>query len=313
MADHPNYQLRPSKYVERKIFVEALQHLRNAGYKISNYRYLGFGSYYYVDFILFNQFLSIRKMTCLEKDRDIEKRMKFNKPFKFIKLCMKDILNYLPEIKNDEKYIIWLDYEAPLNKEILHCIGSLVGILMDESVLIVTVNATPGVPPCELCVEASKRIETLKSGFRKDLYPFCGEIAGPDITGVGLPRMFARTIRARINEALKGRPSDDFFQIFNYVYKDGQRMFTFGGVIDRKDNKAKILKALDGLKYLNFNEEPKKISIPSLTVREKLFLDQKLGKKKIVGKLPFELSKEEKNSYVEYARHCPTFREISVN
>lgn len=309
----PNYQTRPSKYVERKIFIESLQHLRNAGYKISKYHYLGFGSIYYVDFILFNRFLSIKKMTCLEHDLNKPERMKFNKPFKFIQLHMEDIIDYLPQVKDNVRYIVWLDYESKLNNEVLSSIGSLVGTLMNGSILIVTVNANSDLLTDVSSEEKAKKIESIRNRYETGLAPFSGEVKKSDISKSGLPLLFLRSIRSRIVDALRGRLDDDFHQIFNYVYQDGQRMLTFGGIIDNREKKKEILEALKDLKYINIGSNPKKISIPHLTAREKLLLDQKINKNKTVGKLPFELTPEEIEAYVEYANHYPLFHEISLN
>ena len=73
-----NYSLRPSKQVERKIMIEVLLRLSKAGYTISDYRYLGFGSPYYVDFVMFHKYLFMKDMVCVEWG-EVPKRMKFNK------------------------------------------------------------------------------------------------------------------------------------------------------------------------------------------------------------------------------------------
>ena len=54
-----NYLLRPSKQVERKLFIEALHRLALGNFRIHEYTYLGFGSPYYADFILFHKYLYI--------------------------------------------------------------------------------------------------------------------------------------------------------------------------------------------------------------------------------------------------------------
>ena len=41
--DKINYLLRPSKQVERKLFIEGLQRLSKADYYISEYTYAGLG------------------------------------------------------------------------------------------------------------------------------------------------------------------------------------------------------------------------------------------------------------------------------
>jgi hypothetical protein len=61
-----DYALRPSKQVERKVMIEVLLRLAKAGFNISEYGYVGFGSVYYVDFVMFHKYLFIEQMTCGE-------------------------------------------------------------------------------------------------------------------------------------------------------------------------------------------------------------------------------------------------------
>ena len=143
--------------------------------------------------------------------------------------------------------------------------------------------------------------------------PFCGDVKKSDITGNGLRLLFIKSLRSKIADVLKGRPEDDFYQLFNYEYQDGFKMLTFGGIIDHKANAKKINDSLSDLKYLNFKEVPKRISIPALTLREKLFLDQKINKNNKAKKLPFEIDDQELVDYLNYANHYPTFHEIFTN
>ena len=69
-----NYLLRPSKQVERKLFIETLHRLRDADYPICSYTYVGLGSIFYADFILFHKYLYIDRMICAERD-EVERRM----------------------------------------------------------------------------------------------------------------------------------------------------------------------------------------------------------------------------------------------
>ena len=73
-----NYLLRPSKQVERKLFVEMFLKLAQVGYDVPSYTYVGLGSVYFADFLLFNKYLYIDNMICVEH-ADIPNRMKFNK------------------------------------------------------------------------------------------------------------------------------------------------------------------------------------------------------------------------------------------
>src|SRR5208337_456544 len=84
-----NYLLRPCKQVERKLFIEALHRMSmfSHRYPIKDYTYIGLGSVYYADFILFHKYLYVDSMICAEAS-DIPKRMDFNKPFDFVILKM---------------------------------------------------------------------------------------------------------------------------------------------------------------------------------------------------------------------------------
>jgi len=83
-----NYLLRLRKQIERKIIIEMLQKLSKE-IQVDKYHYIGFGSVYFADFILFHKYLHINDMTSLERDRKKRKRFGFNLPYKFITLEMK--------------------------------------------------------------------------------------------------------------------------------------------------------------------------------------------------------------------------------
>ena len=76
--------LRPRKQVERKIIIELVQELQTVlGIDLKDYQYIGLGSIYYYDFILFNKFLKITDMISLDRESCVQ-RFEFNKPFDFL-------------------------------------------------------------------------------------------------------------------------------------------------------------------------------------------------------------------------------------
>lgn len=315
-TNQPNYLIRPSKHIERKMFIETLQHLGKAGYNISDYHYLGFGSYYYVDFILFHNLLSIQKMTCLEKKISLETRMKFNKPFEFITLKMQSLTQFIPNINKDEKYLIWADYTEKLNENIIEDIQSLINTLKNGSVFILTVNSD--LREFETDYLTNEQIEdvrdiqrdNLKEKIESSLKPHCGEVTIGDLKSQKLPELFARTISNAIDDSFSGRLDDKFYRLFNYVYQDDARMLTFGGIIDKKGKERDITKALEKLNYINRNIVPKKIYVPPLTSREKLFLDQNIKRGRVVNK--FKIDKEDLKDYINYSKYYPTFYEVFI-
>ena len=63
----PFYHLRPNKYVDRCLFVAALDRL-NTKIQLKEYRYIGFGSFMFEDFKLLHDRLNINSRISLEAD-----------------------------------------------------------------------------------------------------------------------------------------------------------------------------------------------------------------------------------------------------
>lgn len=80
--EYINYMFRPKKQIERKIIIEILQELEKE-ISLSKYLYIGFGSIYYYDFILFHKMLNINKFLSID-DKSTIKRFNFNRPYDFI-------------------------------------------------------------------------------------------------------------------------------------------------------------------------------------------------------------------------------------
>src|SRR5436190_20210322 len=109
------YDLRPAKQVERRMVIDACQLLSLANFPIRDYQYTGFGSFYFVDFILFHKLLGIRDMVSVERDTRIKKRIKYNCPFACVELLMTSSTAVIPTLSQDKKHILWLDYDSVLS------------------------------------------------------------------------------------------------------------------------------------------------------------------------------------------------------
>ena len=92
-----NYNIRPCKSIERKMMCEMISRLTVFDY-IKNYRYIGMGAKYFVDFSLLHKEFGINNMYSMEINsaEKNKKRFEFNKPFNCIKMLFgnaSDILN----------------------------------------------------------------------------------------------------------------------------------------------------------------------------------------------------------------------------
>ncbi len=309
-----NYLLRPSKQVERKLFIEALHHLRAAGYPIYDYTYLGLGSVFYADFILFHKYLYIDKMICAEKD-EISRRMRFNKPFGFVKLVMKPVSDLIAGLNRQAKYIVWLDYDTPLNSDILQDVYGFTQVLSPGSILLLTVEAEPRLSAEgfeDLSLE--QREESLLEYFQDEFSRFSlGGISAADVSRNELPVLLSRIMRTHIASSLVSRPDLQFHQMFNFLYADGCQMLSLGGIIDESGATKRLRDSgVLKLKYVRTGDRSKTISVPPLTTREKGWIDKDLmtsGKKKKKG---LGLDDKLLRNYAEFYKYYPNYYEALV-
>lgn len=309
-----HYGLRPSKQVERKTMIEVLLRLSKAGYDISRYTYLGFGSVYYVDFVMFHKYLFIENMVCVEWG-EVPKRMKFNKPFKFIKLRMGAISKYIPNIRHTKKYLVWLDYDRSLDLEMLRDIDGCMNRIGPQSIFIITIDGRPKLPKDLFDVEnmaATERerltAETYREWFGKYIDE---EITLDTITRSHVAPLFYEVVAERVRQTLSMRGGGlRFYQIFNCIYQNGAPMFTLGGVIGTDEDEHALQNC--GIlthKFVRTGSECLEISLPPLTIREKQWLDSRLDGKLKVTNLQFELEEELLNSYRKFYKEYPTYVE----
>jgi hypothetical protein len=310
-----HYGLRPSKQVERRVMIEVLLALARIGYNLNNYTYLGFGSPYYVDFVMFHKYLFIEKMICVEWG-DIERRMRFNKPFKFIKLRLGSLLSHIPTIKPTTKYLIWLDYDRPLDEEILQDIDGCMTRMAKNSIFIITVDARPKPQMDDFDVEemTARQRELFTARTYRDWF---GAYVEERITRQSLARshvaeLFYSVISERIRQTLAVRNEEFVFsQLFNYVYQDGAPMLTIGGVLtDQEDNLRLQQSGILEHRFIRTSNEFLEISVPPLTFREKQWLDSRLDKNLTAQKIAFELEDDLLNNYRAFYKEYPTFVEM---
>ncbi len=309
-----DYSLRPSKQVERKVMIEVLHRLSEAGYAISEYKYLGFGSVYYVDFLMFHKYLFIENMVCVEWG-DVARRMRFNKPYKFIKLKLGALSKHIPGIRPSEKHLIWLDYDRPLDPAMLQDINDTLVRLGRRSIFVVTIDARPRLPKSQFAVgemsQDQRELLTLK------VYnEWFGQYSGTPITramisGAHVAPLFYDVVTERIRQALLRRDRDlRLIQLFNYVYKDGAPMLTLGGIVGAATDEQAVRDA--GIlehRFVRTGSDYLEISVPPLTIREKQWIDCRLHPGLKADRLSFELDEELLANYCKFYKEYPTYLE----
>lgn len=300
------YDLRPAKQVERRMLVDAFQRLAQAGFKIRDYQYTGLGSIYFVDFIIFHKLLGINKLVSIEHDTSLEARVKYNCPFKCIDIKIDLSTNIIPTLSQDIHHIVWLDYDEPIKSSILDDMYLAGSQLSSGSILLVTVDVEP--PDKE-----SDEPKASKEYFDNEASKYLGTMEIQEFTKSKLPRTNKLLLLRALKEGMRGRIGIEYHPLFNFLYADGHRMLTLGGVIGSEVEKGKIGEInLEGAIYLrtNIDDDPYEIRVPPFTRKERHLLDSAMPC--TVGWQPkeFKLSEENVNTYREIYRFLPSYVEI---
>lgn len=300
------YDLRPAKQVERRMIVDALQIMSRENFKIADYQYTGFGSVYFVDFILVHRLLGIHDMLSVEKSESIKKRIMFNRPFFNIRLQFKPASEIIPELNPDKKHILWLDYDDFLNHEILSDVTSAATQLSCGSILLITVDIEPpinnGTPKEWMQYFKEQAKHYFNPGWKQNAF-----------SRSNLKKINGDLIYNAIKHGIAGRTGVEFFLTFNFNYKDGHNMLTLGGVIGLSPER-RMLKACDFDKasYIRrtISESSYEIYVPRLTRKERFYLDAAMPCADGWRPGDFELTDEYVKAYREIYRFYPSYAEL---
>jgi hypothetical protein len=306
-----HYEFRPAKQVERKMLLHAFNSLRDAGYQISRYEYTGLGSIYFIDFVLFHRYLGLTKMTSVEIESDIVKRVKFNCPYKQINLVYDDITTQIARLSRNHRHILWLDFDSILTEELVDAVQLAAAQLTVGSILLVTVDVEPPGRPEDGLKKYNptvwmRHFETEARGLlwrgacRRD---FAREV---------LPMTNAKILKTAIEEGLQTRDAK-FIDMFSFLYADGHRMLSLGGMIGTDDDERHI-KNLDRneLFFLkdDVTNDPFQIRVPLVTRKERLYLDQNMPCRKDWTPDEFEMKAEDIADYRAIYRYYPAYTEM---
>jgi len=309
-----NYSLRPKKNVERKLIGELLGAMEDS-FSISNYRYIGFGSMWFTDFVLFHRLLNIHDMISIEKEKSSAERASFNAPYSCIKVKIGEASKVLPELQWDDKpAIVWLDYDKQLDSgyfDDLDILGKYTSY--SGSIVLITANAHEKQLVIKRERKERPRREEVFSILTSNILqpPFSKEDFGQNF-----PQTLAKAIIAKLDSAVRNAGKGlKFCPIFNYYYKDGAPMITVGGMIATSEDIAKYHGLNLKARHIHVpGNEQVVIDVPHLTAKEKMRLDEFCPNKVIpcASELGFELGEDELRGYQKFYRYYPLFSELYI-
>ncbi|MGN6626839.1 MAG: O-methyltransferase [Tepidisphaeraceae bacterium] len=300
------YDLRPAKQVERMMLIDGLQLLATSGFSIPDYRYVGMGSIHFYDYSLFYKFLGIERLLSVEINKTTERRIRFNKPLGLVDIFMGSIGEVIPTLSADERHLLWLDYDGPLSSALLADAQQAAALLSIGSILLLTIDVEPprgGAKP-----SAIRELYRAEAGtaLPEDL-----PITAFRAQSLHVP--ISATIDRTIQRGLAGRRNVSFAPMFNFLYGDGHRMLTVGGMIVSPEERRKIDSSL--LVQRNFYRNsltvsPFEIVVPTITRREKLYLDQFMPANADWRPKHFDLPEDDLRAYREIFRFNPLYSEL---
>ncbi|MGN6254934.1 MAG: O-methyltransferase [Solirubrobacterales bacterium] len=301
-----DYSLRPAKSTERWMLVEALGRLAPFS-PIADYRYVGFGSPFFVDFRLFHRRLAITDMISIEHETEYEDRFKFNAPFECVTLVWGEAGDVIPDLDWELPTIVWLDYDYKLENSVFSDMSQVVDRAKHGDSFIVTVDADPP--------ESDKEVEDIEVGL--------GRVGGSlgsyeSLAGWKLAEHFYDLMQSRIDGAMKDRGARlEWVQLFRFHYKDSARMLTYGGVFVDPSRREDLLDAhFEDLPFVvKKGKDPFQIVMPLLTIKETQAVD-----KFMPGDLPKAIStlgelgiaRDQVERYARIYRHAPNFPESQL-
>lgn len=265
-----NYNLRPQKAIERKMFCH-LFHELNSIFNLKEYEYIGMGAKYFVDFITFHREFGFKKMISIEADKANEEKYAFNKPLKCIEMKYGFSSEALHEINWVEytNKIVWMDYDSFFSDFMLEDIQTIISKLKSGSMFLFSYNSS-------LPRNVSIRLEY----FKKNLDRYCPpDVDKKDLTDTNRDLYVKKIIDSVINNCLftiNGSENEDnklyYEQVAYFAYRDGAEMITIGGLLLNKEDKDKfdLLNLSASLDFIILDRQapPYSLVIPPLTFKE---------------------------------------------
>ena len=295
-----DYSIRPAKQVERRLIIECLSALRGP-FNLDRYRYVGFGSLWFMDSLLVHEHLGVANQVSIEKNVTSRSRFEFNLPLRSIRMMFTDSTSALDELlQKRQPTIAWLDYESRPKGRVKDDVSRYCANAYGGDVLMITVCATPLLTP--VAVEAADADEKEEQQDLADSE--CAKLqrhfgsAAPlsltpaDLTPEHLPRHYYETLSRFIENVIDATNTRrnagarvSWKQLFHFVYQDGALMMTLGGIFS-SPHKRNAVNSCDFARSPGYNpsRDAQEIQIPVLTTREVLWLRSRLparGNKKL--------------------------------
>jgi hypothetical protein len=321
------YHLRQNKAIDRYAFIELLSKI-DKFCDISQYSYIGFGGHSLEDFKYIHSYFKICNMISIEGDKEVYNRQKFNQPHNCIECLSKASSDFVNDFTRNNATIIWLDYTKPSDlRNQIEEFQAIIGKLEPLDIVKITLNAhaasyleaKTGAKSDEIQQSRLKKLREMLG----DIFPYA-DVTEKMMTQKRFPEALCLIIKFAVHQATQGRPDISFQPLTSFSYSDGQEMLTVTGIVLEKEEEIIFFEKtkIKQWELSNTNwDNPTKINVPNLTVKERLYIDALLPNstaQDIQDKLGFLFDKNEKSSlemlktYILFYRQSPFFSRILI-
>lgn len=249
------------------MFCDAVRSLRSLR-PMEDYQYVGLGHWQFVDFELMRREVGIRSMVSIERNTSQQARFETNKPFGEIDLLFGEAFEKLQEIDLSRPTIAWLDYTSKLDAGVVRDLRFLTEKLPAGSVIAATLNCHPD--------REDQRLDALVRAVGNDIAP--GDLSEDDLDRDGLPRVQRRVLVEQLGAKAAERTPPAKIQQFLFLRYADRAPMTFWAalLVDETIDASTALLALERLEQFRDGDEPLEISVPWLSTREVIALNEQL-------------------------------------
>ena len=309
-----NYALRPGKHASRRMLCEIFGRLRPFQ-PVHEYVYVGFGSVWFEDFILFHRSLGVREMISIERHVAARHRIEANKPFSNITVHYRAASRVLPRLDWSRRHFVWLDYEDALSTEILLDVRTVAARGQSGTIIAISV-------PCKRAheIEVAEADSTGPSAMDRFRDVFGRErvhsaVSEAQLEGWPFGKLSRKILKAEIRAALAVRNGTavredilSFKPICDIEYDDGTKMTTVVGIVAAARDRKTVAECRFGhLDFLSPRRRLVRTKVPKLTVREVRELERQLPKL-VEGKLDLgSIPALEARFFANLYRYLPNF------
>ncbi len=332
---HPAYQLRPYKAVDRALLIDILTKLD--GYAPfstpdTDYTYYSLGGPFLEDFRVIQQRFPNISLVSIESNLHTFRRQKFQRPSKRIRLVHKSLSDFITEMSDSGPCIFWLDYIDNTYARFDEFM-KLLSQVGEKSIVKVTLRAE--MQDWRLNTEEKEKAlskevaELLEKRFLEEFRIEYAKVS-PSAVESGMfrenrfPKLLQDMLQIATEKALPAGAGLVFQPLASTRYSDKTQMLSLVGIVCSPNDRNKIANRLKTWRFANLDwRDPTLISLPVLSIKERLHLEQYLPEtnpdgKSLVKALGYNVDEDRQSSIEMMAQysachsHYPHFARVIV-